>query len=121
MSIQAPSHRTVPSARADGIPWVELSGIRLGVVLWGGLAVIDVARVAGVPSYGVLGALTVLVAMSSVGMRTRTALAAAGIGWLLVDGFVVHRYGVLGFDGNPDVARLALLVGVATAATRVRR
>ncbi|MBO0844351.1 MAG: hypothetical protein J2P22_02905 [Nocardioides sp.] len=48
-------------------------------------------------------------------------------GLLLVDvGQVTHppayaELGVLGFDGTHDVARLALLVGLAMTATRARR
>jgi hypothetical protein len=107
--------------RVAGIPWAELAGVRVGVVLWGGLAALDLARIAALPSYAGLGALAVLVTASSVGMRTRTALAAALTGWLLVDGFVEHRYGALGFDGRHDLAVLTLLTGLALAATRVRR
>jgi hypothetical protein len=54
-------------------------------------------------------------------MRTPTALVAALVGWSVVNGFVVHRLGVLGFDGAPDVGRLGLLAGLALTATRARR
>lgn len=120
MSIHAPSRRTtVP--RVAGIPWAELAGVRVGIVLWGGLVALDLARIVALSSYAELGALAVLVAVASVGMRTRTGLAAALTGWLLVDGFVEHHDGVLGFDGLHDLAVLALLTGLALVATRVRR
>jgi hypothetical protein len=134
VSINAPSRRTGTTARPDPVPaiddpalgsedlpWARLAGVRLAIVLWGGLAVADVCDAAGVPSYAGLGALALVVAASSVGVRTGTALGVALVGWLLVDGFVVHRLGVLGFDGAPDTARLGLLVVLALAATRVRR
>jgi hypothetical protein len=68
-----------------------------------------------------LTVISLLVAAASLRMRAGTALAAAAVGWLLVDGFVTHRFGVLGYDGAPDLARLALLAGVAVLATRVHR
>jgi hypothetical protein len=120
VSIHAPSRRG-EVADVVPVPWVELGGVRVGVVLWGGLALVDVGRLAHAPSYAALGAVAVLVTVSSVGMRTSTALAAALVGWLVIDGFVVHSVGVLGFDGPPDVARLGLLVGLATTASRARR
>jgi hypothetical protein len=105
----------------ERLPWASFAGVRLAAVLWGGLAVVDVAQVAGAPSYAVLGTLAMLVTASSIGCRTGTALGAAGIGWMVVNGFVVHHFGVLGFDGTPDVARLLVLVALALVATRVRR
>ena len=108
-------------AEVARIPWAELAGVRVGIVLWGGLALEDIGRLSHVPSYAELGAIALLVTASSVGMRTSTALAAALVGWLVVNGFVVHSVGVLGFDGTPDVARLGLLVGLATTASRARR
>ena len=119
MSIQVlPRLRTAPS---PGVPWARLSAVRVGIVLWGGLALVDVGRVTTAPSYAELGAVALLVAAASVRMRVGTALSAALVGWLVVNGFVVHRLGVLGFDGTADLARLGLMVGVALLAARVRR
>jgi len=106
------------------VPWVDLAGFRVGLVLWGGLGVLDVGRLAAAPSYAELGAVALLVMAASVGMRTTTGICAAVVGWLLVDGFVEHRYGVLGYDTARDTALLVLLVGLALAAsgtTRSRR
>jgi len=103
------------------VPWARLAGVRVGVVLWGGLAAIDLGRAAGASSYVESGMLALLVACASFGTRTFTALSAAAVGWLVLNGFVTHRVGVLGFDGTPDVARLALLVALAVAASRARR
>jgi hypothetical protein len=91
------------------------------VVLWGGLLLVDIGRLTDAPSYAESGSVALLVAVASLGMRTTTAVAAALVGWLVVNGFVDHRLGVLGFDGTPDVVRLAVLVGLAIAATRARR
>jgi hypothetical protein len=114
------------TSRADAtgvspVPWAELAGVRVGLVLWGGLFLVDIGRMTHTPSYAELGAVALLVTASSVGIRPRAALAAAVVGWLVVNGFVVHRFGVLAFDGAPDVARLGLLVGLATTAARARR
>ena len=100
-------------------PIAHLTGIRLGAVLWGGLAVIDVWRPTGAPSYVALGAVAVLAMVSSVGMRTGTAICCAGIAWLVVDGFVVHRAGTLAWTGPADLGRLALLLTLTILATRV--
>ena len=106
---------------AAGPPLAQLPGVRLAVVLWGGLALIDVCTIAGAPSYVGLAALALLAMASSVGMGMLTGLAAGSVGWLLVNGFVVHRDGVLRYDGPADLARLALLLGLAALATRVHR
>jgi hypothetical protein len=109
------------TARAGDVPWADLASVRVGIVLWGGLALVDLGRLTAAPAYAELGAVAVLVMAASVGMRTTTALAAALVGWLVVNGFVVHRLGVLGFDGTPDLARLGLLAGLALTAARARR
>jgi hypothetical protein len=120
VSIHAASRRTTEADVAH-LPWAEMAGVRVGIVLWGGLLLIDAGRLTHAPAYAELGAVAVLVTVASVGMHTPTAGAAALVGWLVVNGFVVHRFGVFGFDGTPDVARLALLVGLAMTATRARR
>jgi hypothetical protein len=108
-------------ADADSLHLTSLAGVRLSLVLWGGFALIDAGRVAHAPSYLDVGLVALLVAAASLRMRAGTALAAAGVGWLVVDGFVTHRYGSLGYDGAHDLLRLALLAGVAMIATRVHR
>lgn len=120
MSTQVTSRRAT-DPRVTRVPWAELSGVRVGLVLWGGLPVLDLARLAAVPSYVAVGALALLVTAASIRMRTTTGLCAAVVGWLLVDGFVEHRYGVLGFDAAHDLTILAVLFVVAMAGTRVTR
>jgi hypothetical protein len=114
------SQRLATSPTSE-VPWATLAGVRVGIVLWGGLALVDLGRLAAAPTYAELGALSLLVGAASVGMRTTTALSAALVGWLVFNGFVVHRLGVLGFDGTPDLARLGLLAGLALTAARPRR
>jgi hypothetical protein len=106
---------------ADRVPLPAFASVRLGLVLWGGLALLDLGRMAHAPSYLDLTLVALLVATACVRMRAGTALAATVVGWLLVDGFVTHRYGSLGYDGTPDLARFALLAVVATIATIATR
>jgi hypothetical protein len=103
------------------IPLADLAGIRVGVVLWGGLALVDVRSATHAPPYAALVAIAVLVTVAAVGMSIATALVEAGVGWLVVDGFVLHSLGVLGLDGMPGLALLGLLVALATTASRARR
>jgi hypothetical protein len=120
VTIQVPT-RQGSSSEVDQLPLARFASIRLAVVLWGGLALVDLGRLAHAPSYLDLALVALLVAAASIRMRAGTAVAAALVGWLLVDGFVTHRYGALGYDGTPDLARLALLTAVAVLATRVHR
>ncbi|HEX3930201.1 MAG TPA: hypothetical protein VHW64_05825 [Nocardioides sp.] len=120
MSIHASARRdTFPPV--SGIPWAELAGVRVGIVLWGGLAVLDLARIAAVSSYAAGAVMVLLVTAASVGAATRAGLGAAGTGWLLIDGFVEHRAGVLGWDGRHDLALLVGMTALALLATRARR
>jgi hypothetical protein len=122
VTIRTPTRTdTDTGTEVDSLRLASLAGIRLAVVLWGGLLLVDLGRMADAPSYLDLAVVALLVAVASLRMRAGTALAAAAVGWLLVDGFVTHRFGVLGYDGAPDLARLALLAGVAVLATRVHR
>ena len=67
-----------------------------------------------------LAATAVLVGGCSLGVSRAVAVSVAGIGWLLLNGFVVHAYGQLGFvDG--DVARAALLLAVGLTVAGLRR
>ena len=47
------------------------------------------------------------------------ALATSVWGWLFLDGFVVHQYGDLGWDGWADVVRLGVLVAAAVVGTAI--
>lgn len=94
---------------------------RLFAALWGGLAVVDVARAFQAPPALQLGLLVVLAAGLCVRQGVVAALAVAGIVWLVATGFVVNAWGELHLSGAADLGRLLLLVLVALAATEVRR
>jgi len=48
------------------------------------------------------------------------AVLSAGLGWLMLNGFVVNQYGALAWHGNSDAINLAVLVGVAVLTAVVR-
>lgn len=83
---------------------------RLFIALWGGLAVVDLAR----PTGGLIagGLVVALVAGCGVGQSRPAAAAIATTGWLVINGFVQHRYGALGF-GPASWWLLALVLAVA--------
>ena len=94
---------------------------RLFAALWGGLAVVDLARSAQAPASLQLGLLVVLAGVLCLRQGKIAALAVAGIVWLVATGFVVNAWGELHLSGAADLGRLLLLVLVALAATEVRR
>ena len=81
-------------------------GGRLFVVLWGGMAA------APLGSALVLG----LVGACALGLSLPGVLAVAGVGWLVLDGFVAHRYGDLAFTWSDLAWVPVVLVVVAVAA-----
>jgi hypothetical protein len=99
----------------------EVNGVRLFVALWGGLALLDLARLVGAAPLVQLGAISLLVAGCSLRVTRAVAVSVALIGWLLLNGFVVHRYGQLGFVGVGDLVRALLLLGVALTVAGLRR
>jgi hypothetical protein len=92
---------------------------RVFVALWGGLAVVDVSR----PGGGLLaGALVVvLTAACSVGQPPLSAAAVAVTGWLVIDGFVQHQYGELGFAPASWWLLALVLAAVLGVAARTGR
>ena len=96
---------------------VHAAAPRLFLALWGGLAVVDVARVGQAPASLQVGLLAALAGVCSIGQRIGPALAVAGTVWLVALGFVVNTSGVLALTGPADGLRLALLVTTALAAT----
>jgi hypothetical protein len=89
---------------------------RLFITLWGGLLVVDVARPAGAL---VAGALVVaLVACCGVGQSLLASTGIAATGWLVINGFVQHQYGELGFGRASWWLLAAVLVVVLTVALR---
>ena len=93
------------------------AGPRLFLVFWSSLLVVDVAAVARVPQPWTVTGIGLVVALASLRQRTLTAVAAAGTGWLFVNGFVENKLGVLSWRGADDAWILLLLVlaGVSAA------
>ena len=91
-------------------------GGRLFIALWGGLLVTDVASPAGELVTGVL--IVALVACCGIGQSLASATWIAATGWLVINGFVQHRYGVLGFGTTSWWLLGAVLVVVLTVALR---
>jgi hypothetical protein len=91
-------------------------GGRLFVALWGGLAVVDLTRPAGGLLTGAL--MVVLVACCGVGQSIPAAASIAATGWLVLNGFVLHQYGELGFSRASWWLLGAVLVVVLAVALR---
>ena len=92
-------------------------GGRLFVALWGGLAVVDLTRPSGsevLSGLAVLG----LVGLCGVGQTKVAATTIAATGWLVINGFVEHRYGELGFGTTSWAALATVLVVVLAVASR---
>jgi hypothetical protein len=97
-------------ARTSSTP----AGIELG--LGSGVAVASVVVAAMLPaSAGDWRLAPVAAALLWLGtwMLRRTIIAVAVIAYLLVDGFLVNRSGVLTWDGLPDTYRVLMLTGTA--------
>ena len=94
------------------------AGGRLFFVFWSSLVVIDLAAASHAPPEVAVAGVVLVVATGSWGQRLGTGLAAAGMGWLFVNGFLVNQLGVLRWSGTGDLWRLLLLLAVAFAAGR---
>jgi hypothetical protein len=93
----------------------------LFTAFWGGLLLVDVGRAAHAPAAVQLALIAVLGAACCVHHGIGTALAVAGIGWLVVTGFVVNSGGDLSVRGPGDVLRLVVLGLAAITGMEVRR
>lgn len=95
-------------------------GGRLFVVLWGGMA----AASFGVGPAGTRPALVLgIIGACALGLPLIQVLAVAGVGWLVLDGFVEHSYGDLAFGGADLrlVPAVLLVVALASVASGARR
>jgi hypothetical protein len=111
------SHPHVPAR----LQLLDLQSTRLGIALWGGLALLDLGRSVGAAPLVQVAAVTALVGICSRGVDRVVAACVAGIGWLLLNGFVVHAWGQLGFVGTGDVVRAALVLGAALGVNELAR
>jgi hypothetical protein len=64
-----------------------------------------------------LGAMAVVVGLIAYWSRLLAGAATAALGWLALNGFVVGDAGQLQWHGSADAVRLAVLFGVALAAS----
>lgn len=64
-----------------------------------------------------LGAMAVTVGLIAYWCRPLAGAATAALGWLALNGFVVDGVGQLRWHGSADAVRLAVLFGVALAAS----
>ena len=92
---------------------------RVFVALWGGLALVDVSRPGGGLLAGTL--VVVLTAACGIGQPPLAATAVAVTGWLVIDGFVQHRYGELGFAPASWWLLALVLAAVLGVAARTAR
>lgn len=109
------------TSRTIGAHLAEAPGPRLFVVFWGGLALVDVSRAWDAPTTLEIALLAGVAVACSIGQATGTAVALAGVAWLVVTGFVVNPDGALRLTGPADALRLGVLVAVAVAAAGQRR
>jgi hypothetical protein len=95
---------------------LQLPAYRVGVMLWGGLAAIDLARAVAAPAAVQTAVVAALVAGLSRHVPRAAGLLVAGTGWLLVNGFIVDDFGLLAWHGLADAVRLGVLAAVAMVA-----
>ena len=106
---------------AVDIPWARLGAVRVGIVLWGGLLVLDIGRIAAAPCVRRAGCGGDPGDGAPRSEPHDDRPLRGGRRLALVDGFVEHRDGMLGFHPAHDLAVLTLLTGLALAATHARR
>jgi hypothetical protein len=98
------------------------SGLALGAafaLMLATVALFTAATPRPAPAGG-LAAVAAIIAATAWLSRVDAALAAAGLGWLMVNGFFVDRYGELGWHGAGDLVRLGVLVGTALVTSALR-
>jgi hypothetical protein len=98
-------------------------GLRLAA---GVTAVVVAAVVASVVpgTFGVIRVALVIVAVAGFATAVddwRAAASTAAIAFLVVNGFLVDRYGQLAWHGSADVLRVLALLGAAVLGTSVGR
>lgn len=98
----------------------HLPGCRLGLALFGGLALVDAARLAGTPADLQSMLLAALACACCVRQSCLTAIAVTATTWLVATGFVVNEYGLLTWTGGGDAVRLLAFGAAAWLGTRLR-
>ena len=93
--------------------------VPVGVDIAGGAAAVVLAALgaSGVPAtdgwwrVAVIGA--VVAVFAAVTTDARAAVAVVVLAWLVVNGFLIDRYGQLGWHGDVDLGRLLVLAASA--------
>ena len=94
------------------------------LALWGGIALVLGCRAIGLDAWLTTGAVIALIGACSLGQRALASVAVAVTGWLVVDGFVEHRYGQLGFDSRTLwllIAAVALALTISSITRKAAR
>ncbi|MFD5100946.1 hypothetical protein [Streptomyces albidochromogenes] len=106
-------------------PSAYSTAVVCGFVFTGSMGLLPMLGVAGQLHHPApaLAAYCALLAFAGFHARPHVIPLTAALCWLCYDGFVVHRWGELAWDGVVDVYRLAALAGASllgTAAASVR-
>jgi hypothetical protein len=109
------THQSVSAVVLHGL------GGRMFLALWGGLALVLVGRAIGLGAWLSTGVVVALVGACSLGLQAFASVAVAVTGWLVVDGFVEHRYGQLGFDSRTLWVLIAALALALTTSSITRK
>jgi len=72
---------------------------------------------ASIPAAIQLAIVAIIAGIGASLVRPRASLAIAGIAWLMLNGFLVDRYGDLRWHGGADLVRLLAMVGICLAAS----
>ena len=111
------------STTHESVTTVVLHGLggRMFVTLWGGLAVVLVCQGIGLTAWQSGAVVVALVGACSLGLPGRSAVFVAVTGWLVVDGFVAHRWGQLGLDTRMVWVLIATLATALISSTITRK
>ncbi|MFD5393285.1 DUF4118 domain-containing protein [Streptomyces sp. NPDC127097] len=84
------------------------------LITFGAIAVFAAAHLSAHPLVALV-LLSVLACAAGLRGGMLPALLAGPICWMLLNGFIVHRYGELHWDGTADTLRFAVLAAAALA------
>lgn len=88
-------------------------------MLWASMLVAGVGNQAGAPRTLLVTVVGVVAAGAGWGIRPSSSLVPSAIGVLVVNGFVLNRYGVLSWHGWADLGVLLALTAAGVVAAEV--
>ena len=111
-----------PSLRGPGredprLPFGFAVGAAFALMLWASAAL---SGLSARPSAAGLAVMATIAALLGWFSTWPGALVTAALGWLMLDGFVIDRYGVLHWHGRADAVRLAVLAASGLVTTALR-